>query len=223
MNLACIDPDRWQRHNLIRNPFGELTKQERARLAIVDLQFLDPWIGKRHRAVQFVGDCGRGKTTRMLAIAHQWAGSCYVYLPEDGPTPPIPMADLLLIDEAQRLPGKLRRRVFATGMPLVLATHRDLSRSLARQGYQVHTESIGDGNDVRLIQQILNARIEAARWKSSPVPEVTLRDAEALFARFGSDIRQLEHFLYDRIQNQVMGSPMKASQVIQNGQMRFVD
>ena len=199
--------------NLRRNPFGELTRAERVELAVVDVDSISTLLTGPRSAVQLVGDCGRGKTTRMLALAGKFSDASYVYLPEDGPCPAIPEGNPLLIDEAQRLPRKLRRRIFATGLPLVLATHVDINRQLRRFGYAVHTESIGDGNTPELLCQLLNRRIEASRLKLGPVPIVSLDDARQLVRQFGSDIRSIEHYLYERVQNQVA----------QHGEMRFVD
>lgn len=164
-------------------------------------------------ALQFVGDCGRGKTTRLLAIADRFPGASYVYLPEDGPTPAIAAGRPLLIDEAQRLPRRVRNAVFANGAPLVLATHRDLTRPLRRHGYHVQTQQIGQGNDAALIERLLNARIEASRLGPGPTPRVTSNDAKRLSDRFGSDIRAVEFFLYEQVQTQVMT----------DGEVRFID
>ncbi|TWU51024.1 hypothetical protein Poly51_43180 [Rubripirellula tenax] len=208
-----IDPDRWKRHQLFRNPFGELTRDERAELAIVDMDRFEPLIGQPRSAVQFVGDCGRGKTTRMLAIARRFADASYVYLPEGGPTPAIPDGNPVMIDEAQRLPRVIRNGIFAAGVSVVLATHKDLSGSLRRHGYQVHTDRIGGGNHSTLIRKILNARIRASMCGADSARMVSLDEAEALHQQFGSDVRAIEHYLYQRIQAQVM----------QHGEVRFID
>jgi hypothetical protein len=203
----------WARWNLRRNPFGELTRDERADVAVVDVGAIARGVAGPHHAVQLIGGCGRGKTTRMLTLARQLAGASYVYLPEDGPCPAIAEGDPILIDEAQRLPRAAARLIFARGLPLVLATHRDLSRRLRRFGYAVSTERIGDGNTPELICELLNRRIEASRLGAGPVPLVSLTDARGLFRRFGSDIRGIEDYLYDRVQ----------TQVVDDGQMRFID
>lgn len=203
----------WARCNLIRNPFGELTRQERVELAVVDVAGIAKRVTRRCCAVQLIGDCGRGKTTRMLALASKLPDSVYVYLPEDTPCPPIAEGHPLLIDEAQRLPWAARRLIFAAGIPLVLATHRDMSRSLRRHGYEVSNEQIGDGNTPELVFRLLNRRIEASRLASGPVPVLSLQNARWLVEHFGSDIRGIEGYLYEQAQTQVM----------HNGEMRFND
>lgn len=203
----------WARCNLRRNPFGELTPQERAEVAVVDVEAIARRVERTGKAVQLIGDCGRGKTTRMLALARRLPGASYVYLPEDGPCPPIAEGSPLLIDEAQRLPRAAWRRVFATGLPLVLATHRNMKRLLRRFGYAVHTEWIGEGNTPELICRLLNRRMEAARLRPGPIPVISMDDADRLFKNFGSDIRGIENYLYERVQ----------IQVVHHGEMRFVD
>lgn len=149
----------------------------------------------------------------MLVLAQSLPESRYVYLPEDQPCPTIPEGSPLLIDEAQRLPRAARRLVFNSGLPLVLATHVDLRRPLQRAGYRVHTEQIGQTNDETLIAELLNRRIRASRLGEGATPRLTCRDAAVLVQRFGSDVRGIESYLYERVQTQVFS----------DGEMRFVD
>ncbi len=203
----------WAHRNLRRNPFGELSREERAEVAVVDVGSLARCLQPPRSAVQLIGDCGRGKTTRMLVLAREFPAASYVYLPEDGPCPAIAEGKPILIDEAQRLPRAAWREVFGTGLPLVLATHRDMSRRLRRFGYTVHTDRIGAGNTPELICQLLNRRINASRLQEGPLPVVSLDDARRLVQRFGSDVRAIESYLYERVQ----------TQVVHHGEMRFVD
>ena len=180
---------------------------------MVDIDSIVAALETSRTAIQLIGQCGRGKTTRMLALASRFPGASYVYLPEDGPCPAIAEGNPLLIDEAQRLPRAARRRVLESGLPLVLATHRDLSRSLGQFGYRIRTELIGEGNTPELICRLLNRRIEASRFSDGPLPVLSLEDARWLARRFGSDIRGIENYLYERVQ----------TEVVHHGEMRFVD
>lgn len=203
----------WASVNLRRNPFGELSREERAELAVVEVDPIVEFISESHCAVQLIGDCGRGKTTRMLALHHRLPDSSYVYLPEDAPCPSIAMGQPLLIDEAQRLPRRVRREVWGTKLPMVLSTHWDLSRSLKRYGYRVMTIRIGIGNTAALVHQLLNRRIESSRLHAGPVPCLSMTSAGQLVSRFGTDVRAIEHYLYEQLQNQVD----------QYGQVRSID
>lgn len=200
--------------NLWRNPFGELTRSERAEVAVINAEEIVGDRFGRLQAIQLIGDCGRGKTTRMLVLQKWFSEASYVYLPEDKPCPAIPDGWPLLIDEAQRLPRRVRKQIFATGLPLILATHRNLHRPLRRAGYEVSTFKIGSTNNAELIQAAMNRRIEASRLNSNePVPVLPLQDAMKLHGRFGDDMRSIEGYLYDKVQTQVFS----------NGKMRFVD
>lgn len=203
----------WAKCNLCRNPFGELTPDERADVAIVDLDPIARRVAQPRSAVQLIAECGRGKTTRMLALWKSIRTASYVYLSEDGPCPAIPEGNPVLIDEAQRLPKAVLRQILKTGVPLVLATHDDLSRPLRRFDYHVHTQRIEEGNTPELIHRLLNRRIEAARLQEGPLPVLSLGQSRGLVARFGSNIREIENYLYELVQ----------SQVIDHGEMRFID
>ncbi|MCA9137143.1 MAG: hypothetical protein KDB00_10300 [Planctomycetales bacterium] len=215
----------WPGANLFRNPFGELTRAERSELAVVQISEIVSAIGspcdgnnaiefRPFCAYQMIGECGRGKTTRMLALADQFPSASYVYLPEDQPCPAIPTGEPLLIDEAQRLPWRVRRKIFSSGTPLVLATHRDLSRALRRAGYTVTTQRIGLTLSPQQLTCILNRRISASRRDpNQSVQYITQDDAEQLIQRFGTNVRDIESYLYDIVQ----------SQVNQHGKMRFID
>lgn len=190
----------YARFNLRRNPFGELTPEERAELAMVDVQ---RWVEflRGPAAVQFVGPCGRGKTTHLLAIRRRLPSAVYLLLPETGPRPAMPDQRPLLIDEAQRLGFWQRRRVFAAGGPLALGTHGDLGPALRRSGLEVVTVELAAEGSPERLAQILNRRIEASRLTPAAVPRIELAHAVSLRDRFGSDVRQIEHHLYLQFQD----------------------
>ena len=219
---------RWQGANLFRNPFGELPRSERAELAVVDVEPILHFLRaesltkepsraptcESFRAYQLIGECGRGKTSRLLKIQEVCANSSYVYLAEDRPCPAIALGDPVLIDEAQRLPRRVRKQIFRSGVPLVLATHHDLAAPLKRAGYQVVTQRIGLSLSPDTLAQILNRRIVASRRDPKhAVPQIDLNTAARLIDRFGTDVRSIENYLYEIVQ----------SQVYQDGQMRFID
>ena len=221
-----MDPSipRWPGSNLVRNPFGELTREERVQLAVVDLAPVLAQLTERRSdgtsrwlprtAFQFMGECGRGKTTHMLAIADQFEDSAYVYLAEDAPCPAIPTGTPLLIDEAQRLPRRVLKQITQTASTLILATHRDLTKPLRRAGYEVATQRIGLTLSAEKLAVVLNQRIQASRRDSlKPTPVLSIDVAQELIRRFGTDIRGIESYLYDIVQ----------SQVEHHGEMRFID
>jgi len=212
----------FSRWNLRYNPFGELLPSERASVAVFDSQPFADWLRDGQTAVQFIGQCGRGKTTRLLALQRhlEIPSSAMIYLP------PLSWAiphwwykteqlvgAPIIIDEAQRMPPPVRRSIFRRRVPLVLGTHRDLSGPLRRAGYRVLTYAVGPQNDACHVAKVANARLHAARLTAAEVPQLSIEDAQWLVARFGDDLRGIESFLYHQVQQQV-GC---------NGQMRFVD
>jgi hypothetical protein len=194
----------YARFNLRRNPFGELTRQERAELAVVDMA---PWLellGQPDAAIQFLGPRGNGKTTHLLALERSLPSATYVYLPEDEPLPPIPDQRPLLIDEAQRLTASQRRRAFRVGGPLALGTHDDLNADLRRYGFtRVITVDVARTHSPHHLADLLNRRIEASRLGNASVPRVDLTHAVTLLRNWGTNIRQIEQHLYDQFQDAV--------------------
>jgi hypothetical protein len=180
--------------NLRFNPFGEATLDDRPSLAVVDLPRLLP--GER---VQFVGDCGHGKTTHLLALWAATPGAVYERLDEgqDRCRGPLPPEGLFLLDEAQRLRPALLRALLKRPGAIAFGTHEDLSGAAGRR---ITAVSLGV-LDVARLGRIVERRIEWARRAEGPVPEVDAGALAALIDRHGSDVRAIEGALYDAIQS----------------------
>jgi hypothetical protein len=190
--------------NLWRNPFGELTREERERLALVDVQ---PWLEflQNNRAVlQFIGPCGFGKTTHLLAIHRAISNAGFVHFPEDGPRPKVPNVRPLFIDEAQRMSWLQGRSVWRQGGPLVLSTHVDLRRAIIRAGLRLQTIDVAALFTPSRLAAMLNRRIEASRVCNEAIPVITEAHAVRLQHAFGANIREIEHCLYNQIQRCVL-------------------
>lgn len=194
-------PSPYAKFNLFRNPFGELTREERAELAVVEVQSWLELLSSPATAIQFMGPCGHGKTTHLLAIQRALPRSVYVYLPPDGPQPPIPAQRPLLIDEAQRLSFRQRRRVFSQGGAFVLGTHDDLTKHLQRHGLEVVTVDVAADHSPERLMHVLNRRIEASRLTATAVPRIHPQHALNLHRQWGANIRQIEQHLYDQFQD----------------------
>lgn len=192
--------------NLLRNPFGELVREERSAAAVVDIAAIEPFLNRPRVALQFWGECGRGKTTHLLALLDYLQNAQYVYLPEDERCPPIPepaSGGTLIIDEAQRLPFWIRRRIFKRRGPLILGTHRDFRDRLQRFGYQVRCISFENQLRPARLREIINRRIELARFREGDIPQISLQASQQLCDRFGDDIRAVESILFDSFQSMV--------------------
>jgi hypothetical protein len=151
-------------------------------------------------ALLFLGDKGRGKTTHLLTLRATRSGT-YVHLPEEGPLPTVPIGlPLLYLDECQRLRRRHRRRLFRGAGALVIGSHEDHSSELRAAGRVVTRVEVGGLLTIERLGLIVERRIEAARRGPGSVPEVSPSSLEALVARFGDDVRGIEHHLYERFQ-----------------------
>jgi hypothetical protein len=197
----------YQAWNLWRNPFGELTRAERADLAV--LEGLPAWLDQLQHprtAIQFLGPCGHGKTTHLLALHRALENATYIYYPESGRRPPLPRARPLLIDEAQRM-GRcnLLRMLWGPG-PLVIGTHRDLRSWLRRAGFETVSVDMGAPLPTTALLEILNRRIAASSLsEGEPELKIDRSLAESLLRKFGSNVRAIEGFLYEHLQATLTG------------------
>jgi len=189
--------------NLRFNPFGEIERCERADLAVVDVDEIVDRLNCGGFAVQFLGRRGRGKTTHMLAILARFPGASYAHIGEGERLTSLPQATPggpVFLDELQRLPRKLRGRLFDGRTPLVLGTHWNYSRHLARAGYEVRTVRPARHLDAGVLREILKRRIEHARRGSGPLPAVGDETIDDLLRRHGDHVRGMENELYERFQ-----------------------
>ena len=186
--------------NLRRNPFGELTAAERTALAVVDCGEALRHLALPRAVVQVIGEKGYGKTTHLLALAAHFAENAYVHIPE-GQRAAIPeTGEPLLIDEAQRMTLMQRWRTFRSDRRIILGTHTDFQSDLCRAGRSILTIAANQFTNESRVHTLLNARIRFAQRDEGPLPSITASTASNLFAQFGSDIRSIEHSLYDTFQ-----------------------
>ena len=208
VSVGDYDPRQYRRRttlpfahlNLRRNPFGEITAEETAALAYVNVDGIVAKLCRSEFAVQFIGDKGFGKTTHLLAIRARFSDAGYVHIPE-GERAEIPVGSPLLIDEAQRLTWRQRRQVFRSSTPLVLGTHVDSRKQLARAGRVVETVAVDGQMDAERLCALLNARIDRCRRHEGELPRIRLETARQLLQQFGPNVRRILHELYVTIQN----------------------
>ena len=185
--------------NLRWNPFGEPSREDRAELAVVELPDLAPG-----DALQFLGESGRGKSTHLLALLARHSGAFYEHVPEerDRLSGSPALDGVVLIDEAQRLRPRLRRRLLRSARTIAWSSHGDIAADADPR--RVRTIRVG-GLTAERLGAIVERRVEWARRGPGPVPVVPLRSLSALVARHGDDVRAIEGELYHRIHS--MGTP----------------
>lgn len=189
----------YARLNLRWNPFGELTLDQRAAVAVADVACWADRLRKPGFALQVLGDSGRGKTTHLLALLAHLPEAKFIQVPESGRIAP-PEAATVLVDEAQYLGYRARRCLFRPWRSLALAGQADCTPALVRAGFEVATIRPGEANADRLME-ISRRRIELARRGAGTVPSLPRATAERLIADHGSDLRAIEHRLYAWIQS----------------------
>ena len=181
--------------------------EDRPALAVVDVD-LDA-IAKRLAepgfAVVFLGRAGRGKTTHLRALHARFSDLPYTYLPEDGQLPGIPRADVVFIDEVQRLAPARRERLFRRKASFALASHAVHTTELRGAGLDVEVFRVGGLTPERL-QRYVERRIEWARRAPGPLPEVPRPLLVRLRAHYGDDLRAIEDALYDWVQRGMPGA-----------------
>lgn len=181
--------------NLVRNPFGEPALTERAALAVVDVEDYLAFITPPGRALQFLGDAGRGKSTHLRAIHARVGTAPFVYFGEGERFHRVARAPLVFIDEAQRMHPWHRRAVFSSSRSFVIASHEDLSGELRRAGLDVKTVEVSTREPAR-VAAILARRVAAASGRDGAVPTFSDAAVRALQDRFGDDLRSMEDHLY---------------------------
>lgn len=206
----------WARLGLRWNPFGEPPEEDRAGLIVLpEAGELAAPLERPRRVVQLLGHAGRGKTARLRWLERHFPGTPYLYLGEDEPLPTLPWIQAapsretrpaLLLDEAQRLPRRRRRRLFRQvarrGRSLGVSSHRDLTDEMEAAGLEVTTRVVAGLSVTRLLA-ILDRRLEWARRadaEAGAVPRLDHREARRLLDRFGDDLRGLLDSLYEHYQ-----------------------
>ena len=185
--------------NLRWNPFGQASVEETPALAVVQVDQYVERLKSQAFALQFMGDCGRGKTTHLLALHAYFPQAPYLHFAEGAPIPEIPEAPLLFLDETQRLPRFLRRQVFSRPASFVIGTHQDHSDEFKKAGKEfqaVYLKGLAAGQ----LDRIIRRRIEWARRSAGPVPEVTFPEVQRLIRDYGDDVSTILRVLYEKFQ-----------------------
>ena len=184
--------------NLKFNPFGELTRKERATTAIVELDQLPALHSKNRVAIQFMGKHGRGKSTHLIALHKQFKDSPYTQI-HIGDKPTFNKNPIQFIDSIEILPTSRRKKLYRTTNILALTTHHDLSKELSGAGFEVISKTIFVDNE-QALKKIIDSRIEFARRDLGLLPDVGTQAIRQLITRFNDDIRAMEDHLYDVFQ-----------------------
>ncbi|QDV05303.1 hypothetical protein Poly30_07990 [Planctomycetes bacterium Poly30] len=199
--LRHLRSSAFERLHLRHNPFGELTRTERAAIACVETgevaSFLAESARGERRALQLIADHGRGKSTLLIALhARVFPDAPFVQLRPGDPVPAFdPGERLHFVDSIENQGWIGRRKLFARCQNLACTTHRDLEHELVRAGFRVLTKRVGIGSFGELLN-IARARVESAALPTGRPPAPPYELMLKLHAEFGDDVRSIEHALY---------------------------
>jgi hypothetical protein len=185
--------------NLRWNPFGEISQEDVAQLAVVQVEQYVERLNHPGFALQFLGEPGRGKTTHILKLHDYYPEAPYLHFRENADIPAIPQAPLLFLDETQRLPRSLRRQVFSRQASFVIGTHYDHARELQKAGKvynSIHLRGITRDH----LETVIQRRIEWARRNPGPVPVISIGRIDQLIQEYGDDLLRILHQLYEEFQ-----------------------
>ncbi|MEL6348358.1 MAG: hypothetical protein AAFV53_34930 [Myxococcota bacterium] len=185
-------PNGYAHLNLRWNPFSEPLPEDRLALVVGDVSSMASTLSTGRVCIQLMGDHGRGKTSRLLALKRT-LGAPYVRLRDSHH---IPAAPVVLLDEGELLWRRPWWRLRRCGAAAV-STHRDLSVMMRALGFSVVTRSVR-GLSLDGLVAMVDHRLRWAQREEGPVPGVPLRTLRALLATYGDDVRTIEDVLYDR-------------------------
>jgi len=189
-----------------RNPFGALSNEEWAAVAILS-PLIEAQLEGAGQHVQLIGPKGCGKTTTMRRIWSELTAqqriATYEYLP-DGRNrfgTKLPGLELFLLDEAQRLSMGERRRwvngVKNGRLRTIFSSHNDLSYLFKRRQMPLTTIHIDTQINLKHYEAVLQRRVAFFALDETPRITFSLDAAAFLYETFGSDMREAEYFLYE--------------------------
>lgn len=189
------------------NPFGALTAVEWTAVS-----FLPPNIqqivedGFVH--LQLIGPKGSGKTTTLHNLTdhfrQQGKRVIYEYIAEGQHhfDTDLTLADIFVLDEAQRLNWRQRRIWLksATAVTCIFSSHQDLTPHFKRRNLPLTAVAVDEVISEAHYQRWLDKRF--AYFALPDVPGLCLTEEAVRFlhATFGKDMRAAEYFLYEVFQ-----------------------
>jgi hypothetical protein len=192
--------------NLRLNPFGDPGREERAELArpMLSREAMKDLVERLRRpgfVVQFIGEKGRGKSTHLFALHAEFPEAPYFHFKEGEPIPPIPDEPLVFLDEFQRVPRRLRKKLLRRKASWVIGSHEDHQAEYQRAGLAAQCHEL-QGHDAALLLRIFQARILwAVRDPDKAIPTIAEPAVDALMVRYQDDVRAMENCLYDIFQS----------------------
>ncbi len=190
------------------NPFRALTDEEWAQVALVPAEAL---AAAQTGHLQIIGPRGYGKTTLLLGLgAHFRRASqavTYEYLAEGQTRFSATLAglDIFLLDEAQRLATRERRRLLDTlsqpgiSLHLLAGTHQDLGPLFAVRRLPLATCRLEEASATHL-RAVLERRLAFFALPGGAGVSLGPEAITYLHATYAGDLRAMELLLYEAFQ-----------------------
>jgi len=187
------------RLNLRHNPFGEATLEQRRHLALLPDTIPLDVISQKGYLLQVCGEVGCGKSSYLLALSRLVDGAVYIRC-GPGLNMSYSPRQQLLVDEYDLVSERKRVRLLKKFTVKAVATHRDFSAEIKRQGYEVMTVNPAESMTPDLLERIVQQRLEWARRGPGPLPAIDRDTLAELSVRSNNNVRTVENLLYDRVQ-----------------------
>lgn len=124
-----------------------------------------------------------------------------MHIAEGEPSPPIPQATLLFIDEMQRVPRWQRAEILSRPASFVIGSHKNHSGEFKKAKLEYTIKKLKGVTEVRLRQMIEKRIMWARRDSNLLVPSINEFTITKLIDRFGDDLWAVEDYLYDIFQD----------------------
>ncbi len=196
-----------------RNPFGALEADEWIAVAILP-DTISKLFSTHFTHLQLLGSMGAGKTTSLRKLADQFANAggpanqrvAYEYLAQGERVMKTDTAvlDILLLDEAQRLNRRSRRRLLASaaqfnggGLRLILSSHKDLTPYFVRRGLPLVTIDLDETLTLAHYERLLARRLAYFALPGAAHTTLSPDAISWLYETFYPNMRDAEYFLYE--------------------------
>jgi len=192
-----------------RNPFGALADDEWIAVAILP-DTITKLLFTNFTHLQLLGSMGAGKTTSLRKLTDHYAQSnrrvAYEYLAQGERVMKTDTAvlDILLLDEAQRLNRRSRRKLLASaaqfsgkGLQLILSSHEDLTPHFARRNLPLVTIDLNETHTLAHYERLLAHRLAYFALPGAVHTRLAPDAMRWLYEMFYPNMRDAEYFLYD--------------------------
>ncbi len=187
-----------------KNPFGALTEVEWTAVSFLPDE-VEAALAQGTAHIQMLGRDGCGKTSTLIGMAAQFEQDgqtvVYEYIPEGqnwfGEA--AGNFDVFVLDEAQRLNWRQRRRwlKLGEGQRLIFSSHVDLSSHFRRRGWPLWRFDVATAVTPATYAAWIEHRLSFFAIPQAPAVTVTPDASQFLYDTFGANMREAEYFMYE--------------------------